>query len=52
MFASYDMNPMAIHQMQQERLSADIERVDRSTGLPFPAGGVIVAVLVALAILL
>ena len=51
MFASYDMNPMAIRQMQQERLAADIAHADRSARWEIRAGGVIVALVIATVVL-
>ena len=34
MFPSYDLNPGAIHHMQQEQLNADIDLVDGKVGRP------------------
>ncbi len=39
MFPSYDMNPIAIRQMRQERLSVDLDHVDSANGRMFPTGG-------------
>jgi len=50
MFASYDMNPIAIQKMRQDRLKADIENVDRSAPWQTPAG--VIVALVAVAVIL
>ena len=39
MYPTYDMNPMAIRQMQEERLSADMAHVERHLGVRIPLGG-------------
>ena len=50
MFATYDMNPIAIQKMQQDRLNADIEYVDRSAPRQIPA--VVIVALVAVTVIL
>lgn len=52
MYASYDMNPVAIRKMQRERLSADIDCVERPSGAWFRTGAAIFAALVFAAVLL
>jgi hypothetical protein len=51
MYASYDMNPIAIQQMQQERLTADIDLIDWTSGREFRASGMIIALLIVAAVL-
>jgi len=48
MFPSYDMNPIAIDKMLQERLDADVDDVTRQTGNRLPIGGAIALILMVL----
>jgi hypothetical protein len=48
MFSSYDMNPIAIEQMEKEHLAAHIEYLDRKPGFRVPASFTVILILLGL----